>query len=301
MMRRMIESQTRSELFCFIASYHSMTTVSDGAVLADNILNTAADFLALGLDPERAVFWVQSDVPEVQELAWILSTQITVPQLELAHSFKDKVAQGITPSAGLFVYPVLMAADILLFGSERVPVGKDQKQHLEITRDIARRFNNQYGEIFIMPEPDILDDVATVPGVDGRKMSKSYGNAIYPFAPEKELKKTIMGVVTDSTGVDQPKPAEGTPLFEIYSLFLNESERSELARRFQTPGLGYGHFKQELLAKVLDHFGSARAKREEIIRRPDDIRDILRAGAARARAAAAPILEGARRAVGLRY
>ncbi len=301
MMRRMIESQANSELFCFIASYHSMTSVSDGALLADNILQTAADFLALGLDPERSVFWVQSDVPEVQELAWILSPQMTVPQLELAHSYKDKVAQGITPSASLFLYPVLMAADILLFGTERVPVGKDQKQHLEYARDIARRFNNQYGEIFVVPEPDILEDVATVPGVDGRKMSKSYGNAIYPFAPEKELKKTVMGVVTDSTPVDQPKQAEGTPLYEIYSLFLNESERKELVARFQTPGLGYGHFKQELLGKVLEYFGAARARREEIIRRPDDIRDILRAGAVKARAVAAPMLERARSAVGLRY
>lgn len=301
MMRRMVEYQARHELFCFLASYHSMTTLSDGKALAENTLNTAADFLALGLDPERSVFWVQSDTPEVQELAWILSMQITVPQLELAHSFKDKVGQGITPSAGLFIYPILMSADILLFSADRVPVGKDQKQHLEFARDIARRFNNEYGEILKIPEADILDDVATVPGVDGRKMSKSYNNAIYPFAPEKELRKSVMGIVTDSTPVDQPKTARGTPLFEIYSLFLDENGRRELEERFARPGLGYGHFKQELFEAVLSHFAEARARRAEIIKDPESIRKALRRGAERARVVSAELLAKVRKAVGLQY
>ncbi|MBX7056964.1 MAG: tryptophan--tRNA ligase [Leptospirales bacterium] len=301
MMRRMVDYQQHHELFCFIASYHSLTSVGEGQTLAQNILETAADFLALGLDPARCVFWVQSDAPEVQELAWILSMHITAPQLELAHSYKDKVAQGITPSGGLFFYPVLMAADILLFQSDRVPVGKDQKQHLEFARDIARRFNLQYGDLLKIPEPDILEDVAVVPGVDGRKMSKSYNNAIYPFAPEKELRKAIMGIVTDSTPVDAPKPAEGTPLFEIYSLFLDERGRQDLARRFAEPGKGYGHFKQELFEIVLQHFQQQRQRREEIMRDPQALRELLHAGAAKARRSAAATLHSVRRAIGLDY
>jgi tryptophanyl-tRNA synthetase len=301
MMKRMVEYQQQHELFCFIASYHSMTTVDSGAVLAENVLNVAADFLALGLDPERAVFWVQSDVPEVLELTWILSMQITASQLELGHSFKDKVGQGFQPSGGLFFYPVLMAADILLFGTERVPVGKDQKQHLEMTRDICRRFNQQYGEVLVMPEPDILTDVALVPGIDGRKMSKSYNNAIYPFAPEKQLKKSVMSIETDSTPVDQPKPYRDTPLFDIYRLFLDEAGVQGLIEKFQTPGVGYGHIKQDLFQTILEYFGERRARREEIMRRPDDVRDILAAGARKAREAARPYLEAARAKTGLRY
>ena len=301
MMKRMIEYQASHDLFCFIASFHSLTTVDKGPVLAENTLNVAADFLALGLDPERATFWVQSDVPEVLELAWLLSMHITISQLELGHSFKDKVGQGFSPSSGLFFYPVLMAADIVLFGAERVPVGKDQKQHLEMARDIARRFNLQYGEILKIPEPDILTDVAVVPGVDGRKMSKSYNNAIYPFAAEKQLKKAVMSIATDSTPVEASKPYADTPLFDIYRLFLDEAGTRELIEKFQTPGVGYGHIKQDLLNTILEYFGPYRARREEIMRRPDDIRDILRAGARKARESAQPYLEQARAAVGLTY
>ncbi|PKL29694.1 MAG: tryptophan--tRNA ligase, partial [Spirochaetae bacterium HGW-Spirochaetae-10] len=292
--------QETSELFCFVASYHAMTTVEKGEDLARNIEGVVLDFLALGMDPNRSTFWVQSDVPEVTELTWILSMQITVPQLELAHSFKDKVAQGIIPSGGLFIYPILMAADILTFRSEKVPVGKDQKQHLEFTRDIARRFNNVYGDILTMPEADISEDVAVVPGLDGRKMSKSYKNTIDFFATEKDLKKAVSSIVTDSKGVDDVKEPEG-PLYDIYSLFLDEDGRKALADRFRTPGTGYGHIKMDLLKAILEHFGEARERRATLEKDPDTVRDILAAGAKKARAVAAPLLDDVRKATGLRY
>lgn len=300
MMKRMLEYQETSELFCFVASYHAMTTVEKGEDLARNIEGVVLDFLALGMDPNRSTFWVQSDVPEVTELTWILSMQITVPQLELAHSFKDKVAQGIIPSGGLFIYPILMAADILTFRSEKVPVGKDQKQHLEFTRDIARRFNNVYGEILTMPEADISEDVAVVPGLDGRKMSKSYKNTIDFFATEKDLKKAVSSIVTDSKGVDDVKEPEG-PLYDIYSLFLDEDGRKALADRFRTPGTGYGHIKMDLLKAILEHFGEARERRATLEKDPDTVRDMLAAGAKKARAVAAPLLDDVRKATGLRY
>lgn len=300
MMKRMLEYQETSELFCFVASYHAMTTVEKGEDLARNIEGVVLDFLALGMDPNRSTFWVQSDVPEVTELTWILSMQITVPQLELAHSFKDKVAQGIIPSGGLFIYPILMAADILAFRSEKVPVGKDQKQHLEFTRDIARRFNNVYGDILTMPEADISEDVAVVPGLDGRKMSKSYKNTIDFFAAEKDLKKAVSSIVTDSKGVDDVKEPEG-PLYDIYSLFLDEDGRKALADRFRTPGTGYGHIKMDLLKAILEHFGEARERRATLEKDPDTVRDMLAAGAKKARAVAAPLLDEVRKATGLRY
>lgn len=300
MMKRMLEYQETSELFCFVASYHAMTTVKRGEDLARNIEAVVLDFLALGMDPNRSTFWVQSDVPEVTELTWILSMQITVPQLELAHSYKDKVAQGVIPSGGLFIYPILMAADILAFRSEKVPVGKDQKQHLEFTRDIARRFNNVYGDILTIPEADISEEVAVVPGVDGRKMSKSYKNTIDFFATEKELKKAVSSIVTDSKGVDDIKEPQG-PLYEIYSLFLDEDGRKALADRFRTPGTGYGHIKMDLLRTILEHFGEARERRATLEKDPDTVRDILAAGAKKARAVAAPLLEDVRKATGLRY
>ena len=300
MMKRMLEYQETSELFCFVASYHAMTTVEKGEDLARNIEDVVLDFLALGMDPNRSTFWVQSDVPEVTELTWILSMQITVPQLELAHSFKDKVAQGIIPSGGLFIYPILMAADILAFRSEKVPVGKDQKQHLEFTRDIARRFNNVYGDILTMPEADISEDVAVVPGLDGRKMSKSYKNTIDFFATEQDLKKAVSSIVTDSKGLHDVKEPEG-PLYDIYSLFLDEEGRKALADRFRTPGTGYGHIKMDLLKAILEHFGEARERRATLEKDPDTVRDILSAGAKKARAIAAPLLEDVRKATGLRY
>ncbi|MCE9599986.1 MAG: tryptophan--tRNA ligase [Spirochaetia bacterium] len=301
MMRRMIDYQAKTDLFAFIASYHATTTVNEGAVLREGILNAAIDFLALGIDPDKCTFWVQSDVPEVTELAWILSTSITVSQLELAHSYKDKVAQGIVASAGLFSYPVLMAADILLFGAQKVPVGKDQKQHLEITRDIAQRFNNKYGEVFVVPEPDILKDTELVPGVDGRKMSKSYNNAIYFFADEKELKKSVMSIVTDSKGVQEAKDPDASVLFQIYSLFLDPAGREELADKFKTPGTGYGDLKKALLAQVLETFAPFRKRRADLLADIDSVMDQLQIGARKARAVAQPYLERAREATGLAY
>ena len=300
MAQRMIRYQEEgAELFCFIANYHSLTTSKDPKELQNNSLGIAADFLALGLDPEKSVFWLQSDVPQVTELAWLLSQHISVPQLELAHSYKDKIAQGLEASGGLFLYPVLMAADILAFGAERVPVGKDQKQHLEMCRDIARRFNQNYGETFVIPEPEILEDIASVPGIDGRKMSKSYNNSICPFAPEKELKKSVMSIITDSKGLEEAKDPENSVLYEMYALFLDEKGRAKLAERFRSPGLGYGHFKQELLHKILEHFGKARKRREALLRQPQELKKILQKGAVKAQKIADKFLQKARKNVGL--
>ena len=301
MMKRMIQYQDSSELYCFIANYHAMTTVRNGKDLSQNVRDAALDFLALGIDPAKSVFWVQSDVHEVLELTWILSMSITVPQLELAHSYKDKVAQGVIPSSGLFIYPILMAADILLFGANKVPVGKDQKQHLEISRDIARRFNNEYGEILVIPEPDILKETELVPGIDGKKMSKSYGNTINIFSGEKEMKKTIMSIVTDSAGLNDEKTTDGTPLFEIFSLFLNPGQIKELREKYGTPGVGYGHIKQDLLKTILEYFGEAREKRAGLEKNVSDVYDILNEGAARARITAGEYLEKIKDATGLLY
>lgn len=299
MMRPMIEYQKSTQLFCFIANYHSLSSVKNKKELQDNCLEIAADFLSLGLDPEKSTFWLQSDVPQVTELAWILSQHITIPQLELAHSYKDKISQGLEPSGGLFFYPVLMAADILAFGSERIPVGKDQKQHLEMCRDMARRFNQSYGDSFVIPEPDIMKDLAAIPGIDGRKMSKSYNNTICPFAPEKELKKSVMSIVTDSKGVNEPKEPENSVLYAIYSLFLDEKGRLELADRFRTPGTAYGHIKREFLDVILEHFSKARKKRENLIAHSGELKEILQKGASRARAVADSFLNKARRNTGL--
>lgn len=300
MMKRMLEYQENSELFCFVASYHALTTVEYGPQLTKNIEGIVLDFLALGMDVNRSTFWVQSDVPQVAELTWILSMHITQAQLELAHSFKDKIAQGIAPSAGLFLYPVLMAADILAFKSDKVPVGKDQKQHLEFSRDIARRFNNIYGDVFTIPEPDISDEVALVPGIDGRKMSKSYHNTIDIFATEKELKKAVSSIVTDSKGVDEVKEPKG-PLFEIYSLFLDQSGRDELADRFRTAGTGYGHIKKDLLTQILETFGEARERRIALEKDMSSVYDLLEMGAKKARLVAEPLLDQIRSKTGLKY
>ncbi len=299
MMQRMIAYQAKDELFCFIANYHSLTSRPTKKDLEENSLDLAADFLALGLDPMRSTFWLQSDVPAITELAWLLSQQITVPQLELAHSYKDKVAQGIQPGGGLFYYPILMSADILAFGSERIPVGPDQKQHLEMCRGIARRFNKAFGETFVIPEAEIIDELGEVSGIDGRKMSKSYNNTICPFASEKDLKKSIFSIVTDSKGVQEAKDPESSVLYKIYALFLDVEKRLELADRFRTPGTGYGHLKQELLAVVLDYFGEARAKRDELIKRKDDLREQLKIGAKKANEVANTFITKARENIGL--
>lgn len=301
MMKRMVEYQEKNELFCFLVNYHALTSVFDADKLRQQTFEAACDFLALGLDPDRSVFWIQSDVPEVTELTWLLSNITGIGLLERCHSYKDKTAKGIPASHGLFSYPVLMAADILLFGGEKVPVGKDQKQHLEVARDVAIRFNQVYGETFIVPEPDISDDVALVPGIDGQKMSKSYGNTIEIFADEKAMRKKVMSIKTDSTPVDEPKPLEGNVLFDIYSLFLNQKEKEALKERFLTPGLKYGEVKKELFGVIHEFFATYRLEREKLAKDKPYVFEIMQKGACKAREAATVYLERARHNVGLDY
>ena len=301
MMKKMIDYQEHQELFCFIANYHAMTSVPDGKSLAKGTLEAAANFLALGLDPERSLFWVQSDVPEVQELAWVLSNFTPMGLLERCHSYKDKVAKGIAPNHGLFAYPVLMAADILLFQSELVPVGKDQKQHLEVARDIAIKVNNEYGELFAIPEPDIDDEVATVPGLDGQKMSKSYKNTIDLFQDEKSLRKQIMRIVTDPTPVEDPKDPERCNVFNIFRLFLDKEQEKDLRTRYVAGGLGYGEVKEELFVTVRDYFAPFTARRAELLADPEGVRRILADGAQKARYVAAKTLRKVRKKTGLAY
>jgi tryptophanyl-tRNA synthetase len=268
-------------------------------VLRKQTYEAICDFLALGLDPERSTFWVQSDVPEVTELTWYLSNVTGMGLLERCHSYKDKLAKGIPANHGLFAYPVLMAADILGYGAGRVPVGKDQKQHVEVARDIALRFNNVYGDTFVIPEPDIEDDLATIPGLDGQKMSKSYGNTIEIFCDEVVLKQKIMGIKTDSTPVDEPKPLEGNILYDIYLLFLDEAGKAALKDRFQTPGLRYGDVKQELFGLIWEYFAPYRAKRAAI--RHGDVAEIMKRGAGKARAVLTGYLDQVRRKTGVNY
>ena len=301
MMKKMIDYQEHEELFCFIANYHAMTSVSDGKALATGTLEAAANFLALGLDPDKSTFWVQSDVPEVQELSWVLSNFTPMGLLERCHSYKDKVAQGISPNHGLFAYPVLMTADILLFQSEKVPVGKDQKQHLEVARDIAVKYNNHYGELFTIPEPDIDDQVATIPGLDGRKMSKSYGNTIDLFLEEKALRKQIMRIVTDATPVEEAKDPDGCNIFQIYRLFLDEGGIADLRQRYQTPGLRYGDVKQELFETVRDFFAPYSERRKELLADPEGLRKTLATGAEKARYMANKTMRKVRKKGGLTY
>jgi len=301
MMQKMINYQEQEDLFCFIANYHAMTSLADGKTLATGTLEAAANFLALGLDPDKSTFWVQSDIPEVQELTWILSNFTPMGLLERCHSYKDKVAQGVKPNHGLFAYPVLMTADILLFQSDRVPVGKDQKQHLEVARDIAIKYNNQYGDVFTVPEPEIDEDVATVPGLDGRKMSKSYGNTIDLFLDEKPLRKQIMRIVTDPTPVEEAKDPDNCNVFQIYRLFLNKQEVADLRQRYITPGLRYGDVKQELFETARDFFAPYTEKRKEILADKDGLRKILATGADKARYAASKTLRKVRKKGGLFY
>mgnify|MGYP001465913124 CR=1 FL=1 len=300
MMARMIKYQEENKLFCFIANYHAMTTLPESDTLSSNTFNAACDFLALGLDPEKSTFWVQSDVPQVTELTWILSSHAGVGLMDRATSYKDKIARGIKPNMGLYSYPVLMAADILLFDSQIVPVGKDQKQHLEMTRDMAIRFNNTFGETLVVPEPDIEKVSQLVPGIDGQKMSKSYNNTIPIFDTEKKIRKKIMKIVTDTTDVDEPKDKD-TPLFKIYSLFLNYAGQNELASRYDGKGLQYGYIKQELFEKVMDHFGPFRDKREQLQSNPKQVYEILNSGAKKAQSVANEVLDRVRSASGINY
>lgn len=301
MIKKMIESQDEGDLFAFIASYHALTSVKDKEFLEKNTFEAAVNFLALGMDPEKSTFWVQSDVSEVLELYWILSNHTPMGLLERAHSYKDKTARGLATNHGLFSYPVLMAADILLFDSNVVPVGKDQIQHVEMTRDIANTFNNTYGEILVMPESKVDDNVATVPGTDGAKMSKSYGNTIDMFGSKKAIKKQVMKIVTDSKELDEPKEWENCNIYALCKLFMSDDELLELQKRYATPGEGYGHFKLTLLDKINDHFAPYAAKREELINNPDMVKDILSTGANKARTIASEKIRIIKDAVGLNY
>jgi tryptophanyl-tRNA synthetase len=301
MMKRMIEFQHEHELFCFIVNYHALTSTTDGGELRMNTVNAALDFLALGLDPDKCHFWVQSDVPEVTELTWILGCQTSMGLLERSHSYKDKLARGLTPNSGLFTYPVLMAADILLYQAELIPVGKDQKQHVEITRDIAERFNNVYGETFVLPEPLIPEDIAVIPGIDGQKMSKSYGNTINIFEDEKELKKKVMRIVTDSTPVEAPKNPDTCNVFALYRLFASKDRVAAMRERYLKGGIGYGEAKKELSGLIWDYFRPFREKREMLAKDPAGINAILKKGAEKTRAVAVKTLDDVRRRVGLVY
>jgi len=299
MIKRMVENQENGELYAFIVNYHAMTSLSDGKALRENTMNAAINMLSLGIDPNKSIFWAQSDLPEVLELYWILSNFTPMGLLERAHSYKDKTARGIAANHGLFSYPVLMAADILLFNADIVPVGKDQIQHLEMTRDIAQKFNNRYGEIFKMPEVSIDEDVATVPGLDGAKMSKSYNNTIDIFLDEKTLKKRVNSIVTDSTPVEDPKDAEKCNVYAIAKLFSSKEELEALKARYAKGGEGYGVYKAELKEKIWSYFEPYREKREYYLSHKDEVRDILKSGAAKARAKAMPIVEKIRDAVGI--
>ncbi len=299
MIKPMVEYQNRSELFCFLANMHSITSVFDGVALSDNSQNALIDLLALGIDPEKSVLWVQSDVPEVSELTWYLSCVTPMGLLQRCHSYKDKVAKSIPASSGLFTYPVLMAADILLYNSNIVPVGMDQKQHVEVTRDIALKFNSLYGEIFVIPESEIREELAVVPGVDGQKMSKSYDNTLEIFAPEKQLRKKIMSIVTDSTPVEEPKDPDTNNVYLLYKLFASESESQEMADKFRQGGFGYGDAKKALFALLMDHFKEERKKREEIAADLGYIQEVRKKGAQKARAVASEVLAKVRKAVGV--
>ncbi len=297
--RQHIAAQDEAECFYFIADYHSLTTVHDPAVLAANTFDVALDYLALGLDPQKVTFFRQSDVPEVTELAWILSTVIGTGLLERAVSYKEKLDRGIEASVGLFTYPILMAADILIYRSQIVPVGKDQVQHLEMTRDIAERFNRVYTDVFPIPNYR-LDRESKVPGTDGQKMSKSYGNTIDIFAEGNPLKKTVMAIVTDSTPVDQPKKPETCNVFALYSLFATDAEKTALADRYHAGGLGYGDVKKMLLEKINDLFGPMRERRKQLATQPEYVEEVLRNGAVKARAEAQSTMALVREAVGMK-
>lgn len=301
MMRRMIAYQERGELFCILVNLHALTSLFDSERLRSNTLDAALHFLALGLDPERCYFWVQSDVPEHTELAWYLSNITPIGLLQRAHSYKDKIARGLPANAGLFTYPVLMAADILLFQSDVVPVGKDQKQHVEMTRDIAIRFNSTYGEVFKIPDVEVEEAVAVVPGIDGRKMSKSYGNYIDIFEDKESLKKKVMSIVTDSTPVEMPKDPDMCSLFALFKLFADEEETIALAQRYRAGGLKYSEVKSELAERIWNYFAPYREKRAALAENPDRVAEIMRMGAEKARAVGLETIKAVRQAVGMSY
>jgi tryptophanyl-tRNA synthetase len=305
MMRPAIELQKEGETFYFIAEYHALTSLRDPKRLCENSRCVALDFLACGLDPERGALFRQTDVPQVTELAWILSTVAPMGLLERAHSYKDKLARGIAPTVGLFGYPILMAADILIYDSDIVPVGKDQKQHIEITRDLAVKMNETYGSepdgwILKLPEPRIKAETAVVPGIDGQKMSKSYGNNIDIFGDEKETRKRVMSIVTDSAPVEAPKDPTTSTIFQLFSLVGSKEEIAEMREHFEKGGTGYGEFKKQLFEKLMQYFAPMRKRRAELLGNQSYIDKILARGAERANEVADQVMQRVRKAVGLR-
>jgi tryptophanyl-tRNA synthetase len=299
-MRPILQRQGEGEIFFFLADLHALTSLRDPDALRANVREATADYLACGLDPEKTVCWRQSDVPAHAELMWILSTLTPMGMLERAVSYKDKVARGLVANAGLFTYPVLQAADILLYDADVVPVGKDQKQHLEMSRDIAVKFNEAYGDTLKLPEPEISEDVAVVPGLDGQKMSKSYGNTLELFQDEKPMRKRVMSIVTDSTPLDAPKNPEGSNILALYRLVASPGQVAQMEDDFRAGGIGYGEFKKRLFEALQEFFAPMRARRAEIMARPGYVDEVLEDGARRARAIADVTMDRVRSAVGLR-
>ena len=296
-----VQLQDKGEAFYFIADYHAMTSMSDAETLRSNIQDLAIDLLACGLDPAKATIFRQSDVPEVNELAWILSTVCPMGLLERAHSYKDKIAKGLSPNHALFAYPTLMAADILLYDAELVPVGKDQKQHLEMTRDLAGKINDRFGEgTLTIPEAQIADHTAVVPGLDGQKMSKSYNNTIPLAGGKKAIRKSIMRIVTDSTPVEDPKATEGSTVIALYKLFADDEAMQQMINDHQAGGFGYGDFKQRVFDAYWEYFSQVREKRESLENNLDYVNEVIAQGAQKARAESTKVLDRVRKAVGLR-
>jgi len=297
--RQHLQLQADHDCFYFIADYHALTSNPKPADVAQYTLDVTMDYVALGLDTEKTVFWRQSDVPEVTELTWLLSCVTPMGLLQRCHSFKDKVAQGLSPNHGLFAYPVLQAADILIYKSDLVPVGADQKQHIEVTRDIAIRFNSNYGKVFTVPQEHIIESVATVPGTDGQKMSKSYGNTIEIFEPEDSIRKKIMRVVTDSTPVEESKNPDKCNVFALLKLVASPDELAEWENRYRSGGMGYSEAKKRLAELMIDYFKPFRQKRADLENNIDYLREVLANGAKRAKTVAVQTVAEARKAVGL--
>jgi tryptophanyl-tRNA synthetase len=300
MMRPAVALQAEGEALYFVADYHALTSLRNPELLRANSRRVALDFLACGLDPERATLFRHSDVPQVTELAWILSTAAPMGLLERAHSYKDKLARGMSANVGLFSYPILMAADILIYDSDVVPVGKDQKQHIEITRDLAGKMNETYGDVFKLPEPRIQPETETVPGIDGQKMSKSYGNNVDIFGDEKEMRKRVMSIVTDSVPVEAPKDPKTSTIFKLYSLVASRNETADMREAFVKGGTGYGEFKKQLFEKLWEYFAPMRQRREEILKDKSYVDDVLARGARHANEIADQVMHRVRKAVGLR-
>ena len=298
--RQYIQLQNEDRAYYFIANLHALTSIRDAALLRQLSLDAALDLLALGLDPERAILFVQSDVPEVSELCWLLMSDAPMGLLERCVSYKDKVSRGLPANVGLFTYPVLQAADILAYDAEIVPVGEDQVQHIEVCRDLAQRFNHQFGEVFVLPKPRLLDSSARVPGLDGEKMSKSYGNAVEIFEDPKAMRKKVMRIATDSRPMDQPKDPDSDHLFQLFSLFASASERDEMAALYRRGGFGYGEVKKALADAAEDFFREPLEKRKELAARPDYVQQVLADGAAKARRQAGDVLKRAQQACGVK-